>query len=51
MILVVGNVAEILQGHPDYPDATLEALGPIIRLPLRNPMTMKPLEPGNDDGR
>ncbi len=45
VILVVGNVDEILKGHPDYPDAKLENLGPLHRLPLRDPMTLEPMVP------
>jgi len=43
VILVVGNVEEILKGHPDFPDVKLENFGPIVRLPLRDPMTLQPL--------
>lgn len=42
-ILVVGNVDEILKGHPDYPDIQMANFGPIVRLPLRDPLTLKPL--------
>lgn len=44
VILVVGNVDEILKGHPDYPDIQFGKLGPITRLPLRDPLTLQPLE-------
>ena len=43
IILVVGNVEEILKGHPDYPDITFDKLGPLVRVPLRDPMTLKPI--------
>ena len=43
-VLVVGNKADILQANPDHP-ATLPGLtgGRLIDLPLRDPLTMKPL--------
>ncbi|MCS7181499.1 MAG: insulinase family protein [Thermoanaerobaculum sp.] len=43
VILVVGNVDEILQGHPDFPEIQLAKLGPLTRLPLRDPLTLQPL--------
>jgi len=49
IVLVVGNVDEILKGHPDHPDARFETLGPIVRLPLLDPMTLKPIgKPGTE---
>ncbi|MBZ5588676.1 MAG: insulinase family protein [Acidobacteriia bacterium] len=44
IILVVGNIEEILKGHPDHPEARFEKLGPIVRLPLLDPMTLRPIE-------
>lgn len=44
VILVVGNIDEILKGHPDYPDARFQNFGPLIRVPLRDPMTLQPIE-------
>lgn len=44
VILVVGNVDEILKGHPDFPEIQLSNLGPMTRLPLRDPLTLQPLE-------
>lgn len=44
VVLVVGNIDEIIKGDPSYPDARLEDLAPITRLPLRDPMTLEPLE-------
>ncbi len=46
LVLMVGNTAEMLQGDPKYP-AQLAALagGEPRRLPLRDPLTMKPANP------
>lgn len=43
VILVVGNVSEILKGQADHPEAKFENFGPIMRVPLRDPLTLKPL--------
>lgn len=44
VILVVGHKAEILLGHPQHPVSLKElSPGPLVDLPLRNPLTMKPL--------
>lgn len=45
VILVVGNKNEILQGHPNHP-VKLTDLGKLIELPLRDPLTLKPLPLG-----
>ena len=42
LILVVGNIAEILEGHPEH-DASLTDFGEIHELPLRDPMTLEPI--------
>jgi len=43
VFLVVGNVAEVLKGHPDHPEIQFDKLGPIVKVPLRDPMTLEPL--------
>jgi len=44
IILVVGNVDEVLAGHPDFPDVKFENFGKLVRVPLRDPMTLEPIE-------
>jgi predicted Zn-dependent peptidase len=46
VILIVGPKQEILKGYPDHP-LTLQSLSPglLKDLPLRDPMTMKPVIP------
>ncbi len=44
VILVVGRKDEILLGHPDHPIKLTElAGGPLTDVPLRDPLTMKPM--------
>ncbi|MDB6025182.1 MAG: hypothetical protein JWM68_1405 [Verrucomicrobiales bacterium] len=46
VILIVGQKDEILKGHPNHAAVTLDGLVPthrIIDVPLRDPMTMKPM--------
>ena len=42
IMLVVGNIDEIREGHPDH-DAKLSDFGEIHRVPLRDPLTLEPL--------
>jgi len=42
IFLVVGNIAEIMAGHPDH-EASFTEFGPITELPLRDPMTLEPI--------
>ncbi len=43
VILVVGNVDDILKGEADHPESRFEKFGELIRLPLRDPMTLQPV--------
>jgi len=42
IMLVVGNIEEIMAGHPEH-DASLTDFGEIKQLPLRDPMTLEPI--------
>ena len=45
-ILVVGQHEEILKGHPDHPVKLTElSPGPLVEVPLRDPLTMEPMNP------
>jgi zinc protease len=48
MILIVGNIDRIMEGHPDF-KARISDFGPIKRLPLRDPMTLEPIN-GSREG-
>jgi len=45
VVLVVGNVEEILKGHPDFPDIKFDSFGSLTKVPLRDPMTLQPTTP------
>ena len=42
IVLVVGNIAEIMEGHPEH-DAAFSDFGEITEIPLRDPMTLEPI--------
>ena len=42
VVLVVGNLTEIMEGHPDH-EAAFTDFGEIHELPLRDPMTLEPI--------
>jgi predicted Zn-dependent peptidase len=42
IMLVVGNIEEIMKGHPEH-DVALTDFGEIIKVPLRDPMTLEPI--------
>ncbi len=42
VVLVVGNIDEIMKGHPDY-KVRLTDFGAIHKVPLRDPMTLQPM--------
>jgi predicted Zn-dependent peptidase len=42
IMLVVGNIEEIMEGHPEH-DARLTDFGEIKNVPLRDPMTLEPI--------
>jgi len=48
-VLIVGQKDEILKGHPEHPGAKLDAFAPggVVDVPLRDPLTMKPMKPAN----
>ncbi len=42
IVLVVGNIDEIMAGHPEH-EARLTEFGEVKKLPLRDPMTLQPI--------
>ncbi|MBI1176628.1 hypothetical protein GC207_04230 [bacterium] len=45
VILVVGQKKEILEGHPDHSVKLTDlSKGPLVEVPLRDPLTLKPID-------
>lgn len=42
IMLVVGNIEEIMKGHPEH-EVKMTDFGEIIKVPLRDPMTLEPI--------
>ena len=42
IMLVVGNIDEIMKGHPEH-EVTLSDFGEVTKLPLRDPLTLEPI--------
>ena len=52
VLLVVGQKDQILLGYPDHPVKLTDLTrGPLTDVPLRDPMTMKPIGPSAGGGR
>ena len=48
VILVVGNIDDILKGEASHPEAQFANFGELIRVPLRDPMTLEPISDGGN---
>jgi hypothetical protein len=42
VVVIVGQKEDIEKGHPTH-DVTLKSFGPVTELPLRDPLTLKPM--------